>query len=308
MATAVPATLITGFLGSGKTTLLNRTLAAWKGRRVGVLVNDFGRVDVDGALVRGADAVVPLAGGCICCTIQSGFVAAATQLLERAQPPEALLIEASGISEPGPLLSAFAAPALRGRVRLDGVVAVVDAAEARGFMARRNQPLLDAQVQAATLVVLNKTDLATPGEVGRTRRWLAETAPEARIWPTEQANVPGELLVGIGAGWPPRAEDRHTDGFARAIYTPSLPFSLPRLREAVQRAPSAIYRAKGEVLLADLSERRWIVHVAGRHGTVERGDRWGVDAPRSAVVAIGRAGDLTDETLAEWLEPALAGR
>lgn len=302
----VPAMLVTGFLGAGKTTLLNRMLEAWRGRRVGVLVNDFGDVDVDGGLVRGADAVVPLAGGCICCTIQGGFVAAATQLLERPEPPEALVIEASGVSEPGPLLSAFSTPSLRGRVRLDGVVTVVDAAEARGFMARQHQPLVDAQVQASSLVVLNKTDLATPGQIAATRDWLERTAAGTRVWPTVRAEVPPELLVGIGAGRPTvEASADHTDAFARAVYAPPLGFSLPRLRAAVRAAPAAVFRAKGEVALADLPERRWILHVAGRHGSVERGAPWGDEPRRSAVVAIGRRGELDPDVLRRWLEPAL---
>src|SRR5947207_14807246 len=178
----VPATVITGFLGAGKTSLVRHLLAHAEGRRLAVIVNEFGELGIDRELLLGCgDAacdendLVELANGCLCCTVADDFLPTLTRLLDRAAPPEHILIETSGLALPKPLVQAFAWPEVKARVTVDGVIAVVDAAAvAAGRFAtdpaalaaqRAADPALDHdnpleevfedQLAAADLVVLN---------------------------------------------------------------------------------------------------------------------------------------------------------
>src|SRR5436190_3955129 len=131
----VPCTILTGFLGAGKTTLLRHVLANAGGRRLAIIVNEFGDLGIDGEILKGCgietcteENVVELANGCICCTVADDFVPALEGLLDRPDAPEHIVIETSGLALPKPLVKAFGWPAIRSRVTVDGVVAVVDGA------------------------------------------------------------------------------------------------------------------------------------------------------------------------------------
>lgn len=130
----IPTTVITGFLGSGKTTLIRHLLQNAGGRRLAVIVNEFGDIGVDGEILRGCgvetctdDDIVELANGCICCTVADDFLPTMTRLIERENPPEHILVETSGLALPKPLLKAFTWPDVRTRATVDGVIAVIDA-------------------------------------------------------------------------------------------------------------------------------------------------------------------------------------
>ena len=182
----VPCTIVTGFLGSGKTTLIRHVLANANGRRLAVIVNEFGDVGIDGEILKGCgdaacpeENIVELANGCLCCTVADEFVPALDQILAREPQVEHIVIETSGLALPKPLVQAFHWPAIKSRVTVDGVVAVVDgAALAEGQVAadlaalsaqRMADPALDHddpieevfedQIACADLVVLNKRDL-----------------------------------------------------------------------------------------------------------------------------------------------------
>lgn len=129
----VPCTIITGFLGAGKTTLVRHLLENAGGRRLAVLVNEFGDLGFDGSFIAGcgiegctSEDIVELPNGCICCTVADDFVPALESLLDRPNPPQHILIETSGLALPKPLVKAFNWPAIRSRVTVDGVIAVVD--------------------------------------------------------------------------------------------------------------------------------------------------------------------------------------
>src|SRR5271169_5932036 len=139
----VPATVITGFLGAGKTSLVRHLLACADGRRLAVVVNEFGELGIDRELLLGCgdtscndEDIVELANGCICCTVAEDFLPTLTQLLDRAAPPEHILIETSGLALPKPLVQAFAWPEIRARATVDGVLTMIDAgALAQGLFA-----------------------------------------------------------------------------------------------------------------------------------------------------------------------------
>jgi cobalamin biosynthesis protein CobW len=223
----IPVTIVTGFLGSGKTTLIRHVLENAGGRRLALIINEFGDVGVDGAILKscGIDScpeenIVELANGCLCCTVADDFIPAIEALLARVPQPEQIVIETSGLALPKPLVKAFDWPGIRTRVTVDGVIAVVDgAAVAAGRFADdpvklaaqraadssidHDNPLEEVyedQLLCADLVVLNKADLMT-GEM--TRRVSAEiqaTVPRAvKIVETREGRIDPSILLGLGA-------------------------------------------------------------------------------------------------------------
>ncbi|MBI3445102.1 MAG: cobalamin biosynthesis protein CobW [Magnetospirillum sp.] len=220
MKRKIPATVITGFLGAGKTTLVRHLLANNKGRRIALIVNEFGDMGVDGELLAACgvegcreDDIIELANGCLCCTVADEFLPTIAALLDRAEPPEHIIIETSGLALPKPLVKAFHWPEIRSRVTVDGVVAVVDApAAASGRfastpeeMARpdHDNPLeevFEDQLACADMVLLNKSDLMEKADLaalladitGRLRRGV-------KALPTHMAEVDPLVVLGLSA-------------------------------------------------------------------------------------------------------------
>jgi cobalamin biosynthesis protein CobW len=185
MTAKIPATVITGFLGAGKTTLIQHLLRHANGRRLALVINEFGEIGVDGDLLRSCgidsckdDDILELANGCICCTVADDFLPTIEKLLARAEPPDHIVIETSGLALPKPLVKAFNWPEVRTRVTVDGVIAVVDgpaaaaglfAADPEALAAQRAadpsldhdsplEELFEDQLGCADLVILNKID------------------------------------------------------------------------------------------------------------------------------------------------------
>ncbi len=223
----VPCTIVTGFLGAGKTTLVRHVLENADGRRLAVIVNEFGDVGIDGEILKGCgvescpeDAIVELANGCLCCTVADDFVPALKGLLDRPNPPEHIVIETSGLALPKPLVKAFNWPEIASRVTVDGVVAVVDgAAVAAGRFADdpeaiarqraeddsldHDNPLeevFEDQLQCADLVILNKADLISDAEKNAVMTEIGKVLPRAvALVQTRNGQVPVKVLLGLGA-------------------------------------------------------------------------------------------------------------
>ena len=223
----IPATVITGFLGAGKTTLIRHLLNNVGGRRMALIVNEFGDVGFDGALLSDcgdencrAGDVVELANGCICCTVADDFIPTMTMLLERDPKPDHIIIETSGLALPQPLIAAFNWPDIAAEVTVDGVVAVIDApALAAGQFAAdpakvealrkadinldHESPLhelFEDQLRAADLVVLNKTDLLDAAQVtALTARLAGQVRGGVRIVPAQHGRLAPAVLLGLGA-------------------------------------------------------------------------------------------------------------
>lgn len=287
---SLPLTVIGGFLGAGKTTLLNRLLVEPHGVRLAVLVNDFGRINIDAALVasRGADTIA-LTNGCACCSVSGDLTRALVELAQRDDPPQAIVLEASGIADPRSLAQvALANPALR----LDGIVTLVDA-ETVSAHANDEQygALFQAQVAAADVVVLNKRDLVSDAQLDAVRAWIAARAPGAPVLATSHADVPAEVLLGIQTGRP--LEERaaapgHAHHFhTRTVESESM-LDETSLLALVASGDGEVLRAKGIAWLASAPERRTIFQrVGSRHGFVA-GQPWAGMTPRTQVVVIRR--------------------
>jgi len=223
----IPATVITGFLGAGKTTLLRHVIEHAGGRRLAIMVNEFGAVGVDAELLKGCGIpaceeadIVELANGCLCCTVADEFLPAMEALLDRPHPPEHLIIETSGLALPKPLLKAFGWPGIRSRVTVDGVIAVVDGpavaagrfADDPAAVARQraadagldhDNPLAEVyedQLNSADLVILNKADLLDPATLARVRAEIGATLPRAvRVVAAHEGRVDPAILLGLSA-------------------------------------------------------------------------------------------------------------
>jgi G3E family GTPase len=324
-------TIITGFLGSGKTTLLNRILHAEHGLRVAVLVNDFGAINMDTQLVVGVEEdTISLANGCICCTIRGDLLQATLDLLQRPQPPEYMLVETSGVSDPLEVALTFRAIQ---RVQIDSILTVMDAEQILS-LDRRYAALAIYQVGMADIVILNKVDLVNEAQLQSVRDYIRRIVPDARIIETTHGDVPLALLLNVGQfeierlasrqphdihvhaeGAEQESEDHehhheHTDHtlvFSTWSWRSSQPVSFRALQRMVNRLPETIYRAKGIFFLADAPGQKGILQVVGRRAslTLSR-EGWENRVPHSQLVVIGAAGSVDGETLTECMEACLA--
>jgi G3E family GTPase len=307
---AVPLTLLTGFLGAGKTTLVNRVLASGLGGPVGVLVNDFGALDIDRALIAGeTEGVMSLENGCICCSLRDDLVASVTRLLERPDAPRRVLLEASGVADPVPIASTFLAPAFRHRLRLDGVVCVVDAEQA--LSDPELVPLQLRQIGCSDLVLLNKVDLAGPARTGEVAARIRKEFAGARIFETARCEVPAEILFAAtpqatgaqarrNAGRGAASAGDHGDRFDAWSFETDQAFSADALHELARHLPSSVYRAKGIVQLASRGRRpgrRGVLQIVGRRADLVAGRDWAPEDGRSRLVFIGAAGRLQQARL-----------
>ncbi|HEY8193654.1 MAG TPA: cobalamin biosynthesis protein CobW [Hyphomicrobium sp.] len=223
----VPVTIVTGFLGAGKTTLVRHTIENAEGRRLALIVNEFGDVGVDGTILRSCgiescpeENIVELTNGCICCTVAEDFIPTLEALLSRTPAPEHIIIETSGLALPKPLVKAFEWPDIRNRVTVDGVVTVVDGPAVRAgrfaddpekVAAQRavdpsvdhDNPLEEVyedQLLCADLVVLNKTDLLSDEETASISEEIKRSVPRAiKIVATREGRVPASVLLGLSA-------------------------------------------------------------------------------------------------------------
>ena len=313
MTTAtLPYTVIGGFLGAGKTTLLNHWLRHAGGQRLAVLVNDFGALNIDAALIASTAAdTIALTNGCVCCQIGDDLTRALMQVLDHAASFDAVVVEASGVSDPWRIAQMGRAdPGLR----LDGVIVVVDAGNA---LAQARDPLLadtlERQVRAADLVVINHCDDTADGALPALRAWIASTAGAVPCVETSQARVPTALLSGAAMPRAARTEPAcaevhdhdhqahghghdgsvdHGSVFETWSCRPDRSFDPDTLRAWLREPPAGVLRLKGVLRTgaAAWSELQF----AGRRGSLRDATAPGDGA---AIVAIGLAGQLPREAL-----------
>ena len=298
MAPNPPLTIVTGFLGSGKTTLLRALLEGGAGgRRLALLVNEFGQVGLDGAALAraGGAPIIELAGGCVCCEAGADFLVAIEALLDTA--PDQIVVEASGLAEPGGIIRR----ALAAGLKLDAVVAVADAANLDVALA--TLPVATWQLRSADLIVLSKCDLVGPADRAAVESRLRELNPRAAIIPAAHGVVPPALLFG------PRmadaalavAPEHHANGFAALTWRSDVPLRRAALEEVLRALPRTIYRAKGLVHCSDAPWPDELHLVAGRHTLTAVRLRVPV-APLNTLVFLGPQLDAHAEALHATLD------
>ncbi len=223
----IPTTVITGFLGAGKTTMIRQLLDQAEGRRIALIINEFGEQGVDREILRGCNiegcdesGLVELANGCICCRVAEEFEPAILSLVSMERPPDHIIIETSGLALPQPLLRAFGWPALRGRLTVDGVVALLDgpAVDSGNYVQDRSAldrqrleddsldhdtpiiELFEDQLASADMVVINKTDLMQPASVDQLRTSLRQQLrPGVSVVAARNGAVDLRMILGIDA-------------------------------------------------------------------------------------------------------------
>jgi len=299
-ADAMPVTVLTGFLGAGKTTLVNRLLAEDHGRRLAVLVNDFGAVNVDSELIVGVSSgTVSLANGCVCCEIRDDLMAAVESVLRQDDELDGIVLEASGVAEPKGIARTFAAPEARPVVRLDGIIAVVDGEQLPDqaeYPATRD--LVFSQIGYSDLVILNKIDLADAERIDRVRSFVQDRLPAVRIVEAEHADVPFEVLIGTrpeqdGTTISDEHDHEHDHPFVSWVYRRSGPFDLAALRQTITTLPRSVYRIKGFVHSDSDRERRYLLQAVGMRSDIVPHDSWGDGQPETCLVVVVD-GETTD--------------
>lgn len=322
MANSIPVTIITGFLGSGKTSLLNHILHSDHGLKIAVLVNDFGAVNIDAELIVGVEGeTVSLANGCICCTIRGDLLHAISKLVRQENPPEYLVVETSGVSDPIAVAQTFLMAEVNSYVQVDGIVTLVDAEQLRALPSSSEMLAID-QVAAGDIVVLNKVDLVSAQALQQLKEWIYEVAPNARIIETTYGKAPLELILSVGKYAPERLakheqRDVHIHAAGEAAdhsheaqhdhdhslifntwhYQADEPLNRAALTNAINKLPGTIFRAKGIVWLEDDPESKSLLHVVGKRATLSPAGAWADAKPGSQIVVIGSAGGVDPELL-----------
>ena len=323
---AIPTFLLTGSLGSGKTTLLNHILSHLEEQKFGVVVNEFGRIDVDGKLVEtSVSPQLNLANGCIFCTIRKDMEESVLRLLRENPGLQGLIIEASGLADPQPIANTFLlSEALRPLVRMDSVIAVVDI-EAFPRLRGKNAYLARRQVASSDLALLNKTDLATNEQIEKVESSLRNWVPGLRLVRCREGNVPLKLLLGKARF----SEDQLAKGTPLEVHThqpgdvchhhteeqfviDSWTFeALGRFRaralaSILKSLPERVYRAKGLVLLQGEGEEFFEVQLCGTRLDIRAANaRRAGGASENRIVFLAEPGSLNVEQVSTQLREAL---
>ncbi|MEA3186933.1 MAG: hypothetical protein QOD99_763 [Chthoniobacter sp.] len=296
----IPATILTGFLGAGKTTLLNFILKEQHGYKFGIIVNEVGEIGIDGQLVENQrEEIVQMNNGCVCCTVRKDLVKGVQKLLARGGF-DYLLVETTGIADPGPVAQTFLnIPQLTKLVRLDSIITVVDAEQIEQQMAETETAR--EQIAMADFVLLNKTDLVDEAHLVETERRIRELNPHTEIFRTNQSQVNLREVLDMNAFDVDRKlavdpqfldelEHRHHGDISSFSFRFDQPFNVDRFEAFVQELSirEKVYRSKGIIAIAQ-NPRRAIFHGVNNRFTIFWDRLWNKEEEReSQLVFIGK--------------------
>ncbi len=307
----VPVLLVTGFLGAGKTTVVNQLLAHAEGRRIAAVVNDFGAINIDAELIEGAEGgVISLANGCICCSLEGDLLRTIATLLRRDPRPDTIVIETSGIADPADIVRNLMDPVVWREAPLETVLCVLDASASATML---DDTLLRAQLRAADIVALSKTDLVAPGHLQRARATVAAIKPSAVVVEAVQGALPSALL------FPPdpdpaatnrSAGKRHpaTDRFETLNWTSEQPISLVRFQRAIGQLAPKLARAKGFLETLEEPGRPVLFQLAGGRATLTPATPRPSGLPCVRIVFIAELGMLVADDVHRIMQACVDAR
>lgn len=317
-ASAIPLTVIGGFLGAGKTTLVNSILAQSEARHLAVLVNDFGALSIDAALISARGArTISLTNGCVCCTLVGGLTQALMDVLELDPSPDHVLVEASGVGDP----QRIAQVARADRSFAEDATVVVVAADQVETLAsdRYVGDTVLRQLEGADLIILNKRDLVSEARAQETLRWLRAISPGAQIIEAVNASLPRDIVLGpatrnlvasdriagsVNERIFARQHGAHSQEFTARTFCCSEPIAEGALRRALDVLPDAVLRAKGLVRFESAPHIQQLVQAVGRHWAISIAPK-GVAAAESLLVIIAATDALATADLSD-LEDAFS--
>ena len=332
----IPVTVITGFLGAGKTTLIRHLMTNANGRKLAVLVNEFGSEGVDGEILKScadancpAENIVELANGCICCTVADDFIPTMEELLARKVRPDHILIETSGLALPKPLLKAFDWPEIRSRITVDGVIALADAEAVAAGRFAPNPAAVEAQraadrsidhetplsevfedqISCADIVLLTKADLAGEAGIAAARRVIAAEAPRpVPVLGVTDGAIDPQVILGLNAAAEDDLaarpshhdgeEDHEHDDFASVVIELPEIVDVDALLASVGRLAREqnVLRTKG-FLAVKGKPLRLLVQSVGERVRHQFDRPWGTSPRRSKLVVIGEHGDINEQAI-----------
>ena len=318
VSTTTPVTIVGGFLGSGKTSLLNHILTRTHGKRVAVLVNDFGAINVDAKLIVSVEGeTVSMMNGCVCCTIRDDLLIEVERLLASENPPEHIVIETSGVSKPVSVAETFINPSVQSFVDVR-IIVVLDAVLGFDVEAEYHAVAMD-HIRIADLVVINKMDLVTPQQLSDLKQKVESIAGLSRIWETSFGEVPlglifddlpNHAMAGVQsahAGEHEHEHQHHDNEFKTWTYCSEASWSFNALQRAVETLPRDIYRAKGIVRLDLETGDYGILQVTGKRAWLKLSEP---ESPETVpvsteLVLIGKPGTNTNESIGMIFTQAL---
>ncbi len=314
----VPVTVVGGFLGAGKTSLLNHVLSNASGKRIAALVNDFGEINIDAKLIVAIEGeTISLSNGCVCCIMRDDLVTEIVRLFDKQPPPEHIVIETSGVSNPLAVAETFLNPAIQSLAEVQGIIAVLDADLVLDEAAEYRGLAID-QIKYSDVVVINKTDLVEVERLAALKSEVQTIAARSRIWETTFGEVPLDLFFTDRVSAALTSFQNHPEGgdhhehhhdrdFATWTYRSDAAWSFGALQRAVEHLPEGIYRAKGLVRLDLDSGDYGILQVTGKRGWLRLVEPKGDDAGDviTELVFIGKPGTNTNDSIRAHFERAL---
>jgi len=293
LKSSIVFTLITGFLGAGKTTLLNGLLSEPHGTRLAVIVNDFGSINIDAALIQKTSVSrIDLTNGCVCCTLANGLTATLADLAAQEIPPREIVLEASGIADPhGVVQIALCNPALY----FNGIICVVDASTLlENTTSRPIRKTIESQVSAANLILLNKTDIADVTQLEATRSWFSGKNYPGRVVETTFSKIPSALVLDMAeisqlSDFPTYKD--HSNSFESFTFESETLIDESRFNALIESFPAEILRAKGIIRLNSDPGRFAVFQVTGNRWSLRKGCDLS-ESGNTKLVVIGLTGNI----------------
>jgi G3E family GTPase len=316
--TAIPVLLVAGHLGAGKTTFINQLLHEADGRRIAAIVNDFGAIDIDAALLASAsDGVVSLRNGCICCSLQGDLMRSLAMLVRREPPPDAIVIETSGVADPAEIIRGLLDPVIFKAAALETVLTLVDAAEVSGEAQWLDDPLWLSQAGSADVLLITKADLIGRGEVDGLVRDLEERFFPKPVFVLDGA-LPMALMFGPEFEWEGLGQRKPGDQrvlarpgptadaiFETTSWTASRPLSLAKFQAALNAMSGKLLRAKGVVTLAEQPSQPLLFQLVGSRATLTPSPIPAGEGLAAALVLIARGDAASLSEIASLLDDAV---